>query len=141
MGSLRLDLEITRRGGDLAIQARSAEPAQFCLSPGLPVPPCTGTDARVHELRVPVRPVEIYVPAQLPEPGSRTHGLKAIDERYLSSSASFTFSAPGGERYELPVRFNRAGITVEGATISAGKLLLQMPAGSDYQTQTVTFRW
>lgn len=139
--SLRLEVEVTRRGAELAIQARSAEPAQFCISATLPGSPCAAANARTHEFRVPARPVEIYVPAQLPEPGSRTQQLKVTGERYENNSATFAFSAPGGEHYELPVRFNRAGITADGGTISGGKLLLQMSAGTDYQTQTVTFRW
>jgi hypothetical protein len=88
-----------------------------------------------------VRPVEIYVSPELPEAGSRTQQLKVIDERYGDNSARFAFSAPGGERFELPIRLNRSGIKVEGATTSGSKLLLQIPGGSGYQTQTVTFRW
>jgi hypothetical protein len=95
----------------------------------------------MHDLRVPIHPVEIYVPSELPEPGSRTHQLKMVDERYLDNSATFGFSAPGGGRYELPIRLNRSSITIEGAKVSADKLLLQIPSGSGYQTQTVTFRW
>ena len=53
----------------------------------------------------------------------------------------FGFSAPGGGRYELPIRLNHPGVTVEGAKVSADKPLLEIPAGSGYQTQTVTFRW
>ncbi|MFL6452236.1 MAG: amylo-alpha-1,6-glucosidase [Bryobacteraceae bacterium] len=141
LGSLRLDLAITRRAGEFVIQVSSVKPEQFCISSDVHGRPCSAAVARVHELRTPIRPVEIYVPAELPEPGSRTHQLKVIEERYAEQSAEFGFSGPGGERYELPVRLNRAGITVQGAEISGEKLLLDIPAGAGYQTQTVTFRW
>jgi glycogen debranching enzyme len=142
LGPLHLEIEITRLSGQLKIQATSVQPERICLSSGLPgTQPCSATPARLHELRLRVRPVEVYVPAELPEPGSRTHGLKAIEERYEDRSASITFSAPGEGHYRLPLRRNRPGITVEGAATSNTELLLTMPPGSGYKTQTVTFRW
>ncbi len=81
------------------------------------------------------------MPAELPEPGSRTQQLKVIEERHLDRSMVVTFSAPGNQRYELPVRFSRPGITVEGARISGDKLLLESSGTPGFRTQTVTFRW
>jgi hypothetical protein len=141
LGSLRLELDITRRTGELIIQGTSGKPEQFCLSSERVLHPCTASPGRIHELRLPLRPVEISVPAELPLPGSRTHQLKVTDETYTDNSATFSFSALAKARYELPVRLNRAGIRVEGATLSGGRVVLQIPDGTRYQTQTVTFRW
>jgi hypothetical protein len=142
LGPLLVEVEISRHNGELRIQSTSAQPEQFCLRSGQPgAPPCSATPARVHELALPVRPVEVYVSPELPEPGSRTHGLKIIEERYDNRSASFTFSGPGDAHYRLPLRRNRPGVTVEGATTSQAELLLTIPPGPGYQTQTVTFRW
>ena len=142
LGPLHLELDISRRNGEFRIQATSTQPERLCLSSGQPrAPSCSSTPARLHELRLSMRPVEISVPAELPEAGSRTHGLKVIEERYSERSATVTFSGPAGGRYRLPLRRNRAGITVEGASTSDNDLLLAMPPGSRYETQTVTFRW
>ena len=142
LGPLHLELDITRRNGELRIQARSAQPERFCLSSGQPgPPPCSVASARLHELALSVRPVEIYLPAELPEPGSRTHELKVVDEQYDDRSARITFSGPAEGRYHIPLKRNLSGITVDGATASDQELLLTMPPGSGYRTQTVTFRW
>ena len=88
-----------------------------------------------------MRPVEIYVPTELAEAGSRTQGLKVVEERYDDRSATITFSGPASSRYHIRLRRNRSGITVDGATTSEDELLLTIPPGSGYQTQTVTLRW
>jgi glycogen debranching enzyme len=141
LGSLRLELEITRRAEEWVIQATSASSEQFCLSSERRNGPCSAASARTHELRTPVTAVELSIPNERPEAGSRTHGLKVTDEQYMDHSLVLGFSAPAGERYELPIWLNRPGIRVEGATISTNKLLLQIPPGSGYAEQTVTFRW
>jgi glycogen debranching enzyme len=142
LGPLHLELDITRLNGELRIQASSAQPERFCLSSGQPgAVPCSAAPARLHELRLPMRPVEIFVPAELPQAGSRTRGLKVVEERYGDRSATITFSGPADGRYHIALRRNRSGITVDGATASDDELLLTIPPGSGYRTQTVTFRW
>jgi glycogen debranching enzyme len=141
LGSLHVQLDITRRNGELLIQAKSAEGQQFCLSSTRPSAPCPVAAARTHELRLPMPAVEIEVPAELAEPGSRTQQLKVIAERRQDRSTAITFSASGNQRYELPVRFNRSGITVDGARLSGDKLLIESSGIPGFRTQTVTFRW
>lgn len=141
LGSAHVELDITRRGGELLVQGKSADNQPFCLSSTRPRSPCSALAARTHELRLPVPPVEIQLPAELPEPGSRTQQLKVIEEHYGDRVMTVTFSALNSQHYELPVRFNRAGIMVEGARISGSKLLLDISGGTGFQSQKVTFRW
>ncbi|MFL6414573.1 MAG: amylo-alpha-1,6-glucosidase, partial [Bryobacteraceae bacterium] len=141
LGSTRLELEMTRRNGGLLVQAKSASPQQFCLSSEKPGTACSAPPAGIHELRVRVPAVEIEIPAEMPEPGSRTRGLKVTEERRTDRSMSVTFSGPGNRRYDLPIRFNRGGVTIDGATVSANRLVLESSGDSGYTTRTVTFRW
>jgi hypothetical protein len=95
----------------------------------------TGQPAR----SVPLDPIEVQIPAELPSPGSETRQLKVLDQSFSTHVARFTFAGWGGTAYDLDVRLNRPHVTARGGQLSSGKLHMQMPEGAGYQVQTVEF--
>ncbi|MDQ2711933.1 MAG: glycogen debranching protein, partial [Acidobacteriota bacterium] len=142
LGSSSLDLQYRRTGDHLTIEAKARDSRSFCLatqdSPGKQ---CTGQSAGGKTLSIPLDPVELAIPANLPLPGAETAQLKVLAQNHGAREASFTFSALGGSSYTLPIRLNRPGISAEGGELSAGKIRVHFPEGNGYQTRTVTFRW
>ncbi len=142
LGSTTVDLEFARTGGQLVVRATTSSPEVLCLvAQTVPAAPCKTAAAPVHKLTIPLNAVELVIPATLPEEGSATTQLKVLDEEVSTKQAMFTFQAPGGSTYDLPIRLNRSHMTVNNADIVAGKLHLQFPEGAAYQQQTVTFVW
>ena len=104
--------------------------------------PLPARTCNTRSLTLPLPAVELAIPAHLPVPGERTKQLKALEEKQGERSISFSFEAQGGTNYDLPLRLNRANITVEGGKIIGGdKLHLQFPDGEGYVSKTITFRW
>ncbi len=142
LGDQLFDLDYRRENGHLNIRAHSATPASICLvQQNTPQKPCSAPPAREAVLTIALPAVEIAIPAKLPEQGSETHQLKVLEESLSERKAVFRFAGAGGSRYDLPVRFNRAGVSVQGAEVGEGRLKLQFPNGTGYQTSTVTFTW
>ncbi len=142
LGTGKVDLEYKREGNQMTIEAQSQKPDLFCLAlQTSPEKPCSAALSEAHRISVPLDPVELAIPAELPTPGSETHQLKALDQTIEAHQATFTFEAQGGSSYDLKARLNKPHISVRGAELAAGKLHLQFPNGTGYQTQTVNFRW
>jgi hypothetical protein len=139
LGSSTIELKYERSGDRLTVSAITKQPQVLCLVAGTTAEaPCHASALTVS---VPLKPVEISIPAALPLQGSVTAQIKVLDEEYSSRQAKLTFEAQGGSRYELPIRLHHAGTSVKGAEVSADNLRLRFPAGAGYQTQTVTFIW
>ncbi len=136
LGDARVDLDFTREGDRLHVRSRSS--STVCLSPqGAP----PAADCR-SELMLPLRAVEIGMPAELPTAGSRTGQIKAVGESAAATNhLEVDFEAPGGMDVQLPVRINRPNVQVTGAEISGGMLRLKFPPGEGYQRRSVTFTW
>ncbi|MBV9269301.1 MAG: glycogen debranching protein [Acidobacteriaceae bacterium] len=142
LGDMLLDIDFVREGAQLAVRAHATKPEVFCLArAGARGSSCSARPQTVQTLNLPLRPVELAIPAQLPEPGSETSQLKAIDEQYADHSATFTLAAAGGFQYHLPVRLNRSNVRVEGAVLSGSEIVLTFGGTSAYQTKTVRFFW
>jgi glycogen debranching enzyme len=144
MGPVTVDLEFERVASGLRVRAITKAAETLCLtSESLSSSKvCNDTPAAVHTLTLPVRPVEIGLQAMLPEPGERTRQLKALSEDWSGRSVTFAFEAQAGMSYDLPLRLNRTGISVDGARLAGGKLHLEFPADkSGYVKKTVTFNW
>jgi glycogen debranching enzyme len=142
-GETKLDIEMARRGEQLVVRARSANPARVCLVPGgAPQDTdCAESAALVHELTLGLPPVEVAIPTELPLPGSQSTHLKAVSERQEASRYVLVFEAPGGSEFDLPVRFNRANVRTSGAELRGSRLHLQFPLQGAYPHLTVTFSW
>jgi glycogen debranching enzyme len=138
LGSSLIDLEFRRAGDRLTIRATSNDSHTFCLAQRGPHEPCSNN---VHMLSLPLPPVEVSIPAHLPLEGSLTSQLKVLDERLSAHQAVFAIAAPAGSEYDLPLRLNRPNVSAQGGEVRNGKLHLQFPGGSGYQTLEVTFNW
>jgi len=137
VGTLSVDLEMERAAGGLRVRAITKTAETLCLNNA-----CDAAPTAIRGVMVALPAVEVGIPATLPEPGERTRQLKALREEGGERSAAFSFEAQAGASYDLPLRLNRAGISVEGARISGGKLHLEFPGhDSGYVKETVTFKW
>ncbi|MGA8029952.1 MAG: glycogen debranching protein [Bryobacteraceae bacterium] len=136
LGSSLVDLDFERSAGHLIVTARSSRPEVICLAEqSAASTPCKTT------LTIALKPVELSIPAALPSEGSETAQLKVLDEEFSGTQAVFSFEAPGGSAYDLPLRLNRANVSAKGAEIGNGKLHIEFPSGTGYQNKTVTFLW
>jgi hypothetical protein len=142
LGSGTVELKYERGGDHMTVNATTRQAQVLCLVVGSAAErPCNAAPSTSHSAAVPLRPVELSIPATLPLEGSPTAQLKVLDEEYSGRQAKFTFEAQGGSSYELPVRLHRAGISVKGAEVTGDNLQLRFPEGAGYQTQTITFTW
>jgi hypothetical protein len=71
LGNAIVDLSYERQAGQWRERATPKAPQVFCLAPqATPEQPCRAAPAPVKEFFAPVKPVEIALPATLPEEGS-----------------------------------------------------------------------
>ena len=139
-GTTTLDLDFQREGRQLVIRGAAKDQSAFCLVNGEQADEtCRPSPKPLLEL--PLRPVEIAVPARLPDPGSLTTQLKVLAEHYSSGEATYMLEAQGGSIYDLPLRTNGSNPTAAGAVIENNKLRIRFPSGPGYQRTTVTLRW
>jgi hypothetical protein len=142
LGPISVDLEFERSADDLMVRAKTSRPESLCLVGGAAAAtPCKAAAAAVHTRVVALKQVEFAIPVSLPQQGSTTAQLKVLDEAFSPRQATFTFEAPGGSRYDLPIHLNRPNIAVEGARIAGDKLNIEFPEGTGYQRKTVNFNW
>jgi glycogen debranching enzyme len=142
LGSGTIDLSYERRPGQWRVRGIAKSPQVFCLAPqSTPEQPCRTEPALMKEFFAPVEPVEIGLPAALPEEGSDTKQLKILNEVYSDHEATFTMQAQARSSYDLPVRLNRPHITVRGGQMVNGKLHIEFPEANADQTETVEFVW
>jgi glycogen debranching enzyme len=140
LGSDLLDVEIDRQGPQLLVRATPHGSVAFCLGGDIIQTHCRPSSG-VHTVTVSLNPVEIEIPTTLPVEGIETAQLKCLNQQISSHQALFTFAGPAGSSYDLPLRLNRGGITLRDAESSGGKLHVRFPAGTGYQTKSVTFIW
>jgi hypothetical protein len=142
LGPLSVDLEMERRASGLQVRVITKKPEKLCIvTVHLSDNHCAFDLATEHTVTVPLPAVEIGIPAQLPEPGDRTHQLKALSEEIRDHNATFVFEAQRGAAFDLPLRLNRPRTTVDGASIRQGELHVEFPAGEGYMKKTLTFKW
>ncbi len=140
-GNTGVTLEMTRTGAGLNIEATTETPQTLCLATGRTPKPCSAAPSKAHSLKLPLAPIELAIPALLPDPGEPTRQLKVTEERYEEHAATFSFEAQGGSAHSILLRLNRPGVRIDGAEIKNGKLLLQFPNGESYVKKTITFHW
>ncbi|MDQ2843647.1 MAG: glycogen debranching protein, partial [Acidobacteriota bacterium] len=141
LGSEAVNLQFDRRGTQVIAQATSQGSSAFCLQGQLSQTSCDHPTTGVHSVAFPLAPIEIEIPAALPQQGSETEQLKVVDEELSPHQGVFTFEGGGGSSPQLPVRLNRPGVVVKGGQIVRGKLHIHFPDGTGYQRATITFAW
>jgi hypothetical protein len=142
-GGSVLDVEFAREPAAWVVRVASNQDQTVCLGTTTEVldTPCSARPSKVHELRVPVPPVEIGNDTALPVQGSRTRQLKILSAGGDASKFTVEIEGEGGSTHDLRVRVNRAGATVEGAEIVGDRLRVALPSGDGYQHKVVTFTW
>lgn len=144
LGEMKLDLDMEREGNDLVVHAIARASAVFCLA--LAAEPrdadCHASPATDQTLHIPLPPVEVELSNELPEPGSATMRLKAIDEERAEHSYKLTLAGQGGSVHALRIRLNGVKrVRVSGATMAADRLSVTIPEGPGYQRQVVKMEW
>jgi hypothetical protein len=151
VGDAVADLEFARTNGKLRVQLKDSEgqnTTNLRLGPG-PMAGRAGAtvSADGREMSIPLPAVEVGLVTgagdTLPLPGSRTAGMKVINQTREARGLTLTIEAQGCSEPELVLRRNEgaAKLTVEGATAEGNRLLIKVPAGPGYQRQTVHLRW
>ena len=141
-GSDRLDIEYQRSGTQMNVRAITSRPAAFCLGgPAGDSKACNAEPSTLHTISLPLKPVEITLPASLPYAGTPTEQIKALDERFSANRGTFIFEGPAGSTMALPARINRPKATVKGAVLTGGKLEISFPPGAGYQRTTIEVVW
>jgi len=133
LGDGRVDLEYRRGGERISVRVtrgRACLAVQGAKSSG-----CE------HEITIAPPPVEVAIPATLPNPGDETRMLKVLEEHYGDHEAVFTFAGQASATYDLRLRLNRRNVTVEGGTVANDHLHLAFSNGTGYQQQTVIFHF
>jgi glycogen debranching enzyme len=94
-------------------------------------------------LRVPLPGVEVSVGHGLPVRGSRTAGLKVVDETVTGRAIHLKLEGQGGSVAMLGLRRNDAAarLRVEGAEVVGEQLRVTFPVGAGYVSQEVEVRW
>jgi hypothetical protein len=122
------------------MRARASSSAPVCLA--LQSAPrdqdCKTTN---NELLIPLPPVELELPHELPLPGSETSQVKVVGQRISETSAEFDFEGFGGSALDCSVRLNRSGVRVTGAVLTGSRLRVAFPAGNNWQRASVRFSW
>ncbi len=142
VGGGKVDLDFSREGKDLVVRANSGVAEVLCMEAGTELEgECLAKAGDTHSMKIPLKPVELAIPAVLPQQGAVTSQLKVLSEEYREKSAMFLLAAPGGTAMDLFVRLNRAHVTVQGAELNGEKVHVEFPEGAGYQTRSVTFGW
>ena len=145
-GKTMLDMLYTRRGGELEVVLKSAEPQVVCVDTeaGFDDVDCKEAAAPTHMVRIKLPGVEVGMKDEQLRPGERTQELKVVSEVYGARELQLKLESPGGTRKELPLRLNGIptnAVRVDGARVEGGRLVVEFPAGDGYQSRQVTIRW
>jgi hypothetical protein len=135
VGSAKIDVEYVRSGTQLTVRATGGDAEGVCLTSQL-----TPQGSCAQTLTLTLDPIELAIPATLPEEGSATSQLKVLNEQFQEKQAIVTFAAPAGSTFDLPVRLNRPHVTVTGGEIRGTKLHIEFGAPAA-RGKTVVFTW
>ncbi len=102
--------------------------------------------AKTNTLRLPLPLVELSMPHALPLPGSRTAGVKVLDESTDAHTLHLELEGTGGTSATFTLRQNQPGlkITAEGATLTRdtdGTHLTVPFTTLGYTPKTITLHW
>jgi hypothetical protein len=143
MGDIRLDLEFARAEGHLTVRARTAKAEVLCLLPSTAAASddCRTAPSTLHELLIPLPPVELEITLEPPQPGTVSHEPKVIRERESQRQLDLILEAVAGSDVNLRVRLNQSNVRVRGAELVGPQLRVRMPDGAGYRQQHVTLSW
>ncbi len=143
VGKSRVDLEIKRENGMLLVRTSGGAASDIHLQ-------CRTTGARLTNgvLQIPLPVVEAGITQDLPEAGSATQQMKALDQQTTPNSLSLRLSAPAGSTQTIWLRINHpepslhaTGVSLPDAKTPLQKLHIEFPAGSGYVEKEIAFSW
>jgi hypothetical protein len=145
-GNATVDVTYTRRAGELETTIKSVSPQVLCIDTqsSFNDTDCKEAASTTHVFRIKLPPVEVGLPEENAQQGSRTEGLKVLKEAYGARELTLTLESPAGARKELPLRLNGiqlSAVRVEGGRIDNGRLVVQFPSGNGYVSQSITLLW
>jgi hypothetical protein len=129
LGERRVSITFERRGGSLAVHASAG---RLC---GSREQSNCGPD-----LAVPLPPVEIEIPAALPEPGATTSQVKVLSEETGDRTWALELEGPGGGQYDFYLRAV-PGARFTGAEVRGSRLHIEFPAGEGYRSLKIRAAW
>jgi glycogen debranching enzyme len=129
LGERRVSITFERRARNLSVHASAGKLCGSREAAGC------GPD-----LTIPLPPVEIEIPAGLPQPGAVTSQVKAIAEQRTASSYVLELEGQGGAQFDFPLR-SAPGVRFSGAEARGAKLHVEFPPGEGYRKLTVRAVW
>jgi hypothetical protein len=129
LGERRVSITFERRGGNLAIHASAGK---LCGS--------RDQSNCGPDLAVPLPPVEIEIPAALPEPGAATAQVKVLSEESGGRTWVLELEGPGGGQYDFYLRAV-PGARFSGAEVRGSRLHIEFPAGEGYRDLKIRAAW
>ena len=142
LGESSFTITYERSAAGMQVRVESPKPEVFCLLRGEAEDAgCGAEPTKLHSLTLPLPAVELSLPADPANPGSRTTQLKCIDEQLAAGRATFVFEGWAGRSFDLPARINAQHVSLEGAELRGNRVHLEFPKGEGYQHKTLTFHW
>ncbi len=138
LGEGQTDLEFTRRGMELVVKASQGVKLKSTLP---------GAKWVAGELLLPLPPVEVMIPAELPRPGATTRQMKVLDQRLEGRSLILKLSGMAGSHARLRLRVNDLRLRVQrnGKPVAERGALqwveVSFPEGTGYVEDNETFTW
>lgn len=144
LGRSKVNLAMTREGTTLVIRPEGAAVATLHLKSR-----AEGAKLLNGALRIPLPAVEAAITHGLPQPGSTTQQLKAIDQQYAPGSLQLTFSAPAQSVQTIFLRVNdrKIKLRIDGAfampdsSSSLQKLRVEFGPGTGYVEKKISITW
>lgn len=141
IGNDLVDIDMERKERHLEIDAVSNQAMVLCIN-ATKDQACNEKPQIHHRLTLPLPAVELGAEYTPPNPGSRTSGLKVVNEKTTARDISVQLEAPAGSTQRLYLRSNiKKPVHVEGGEQQGNFVLIHFPEGNGYQTQNVTISW
>ncbi len=145
-GDARLDVSIQRRTNDLLVNVTSGTNLTLCLT--ITAEPsaknCTRPAAASHTLVIALPAVEVSLPHHVALPGASDCAPRVVSQHYSAHKLALTVELLAGTTASLPLRINLAEspkLSVNGAELRNGELLVKASSGPGYRSQHVELSW
>ncbi len=145
-GDARLDVTMKRRSTDLLVTVTSGKKLTLCLTTaaGSSVEQCTHAAVTSHTLTVALPAVEVWLAHHAAIAGASDCAPRVVSQQYGAHKLAFTVELLAGTTVSLPLRINLAKspkLSVTGAELRKGKILVKASSGHGCQSQHVELSW
>lgn len=143
VGSGTADLIFEQARGTLRVTLHSTTAADFKL-----ISTVSGAKTlSASALSIPQQPIAIGSFFAAPSPGAREQAPRILDEQYGDHKLTLTLEGPAGSEAQLPLVLATPSLklNITGAELAASSstpaVIARFPAGTSFQTLTVTLTW